>query len=119
MSKKETSPPFGLEGHDGVATRPSAKKEVSMSTITIGVDLAKSVFSVCEVDSNGHVRIGHIDATRPFTEMQSDHRQLRIAPMPHAPSYTTGEMLMPNAKGKVTTRAQLTGESFAELLGKL
>jgi transposase len=26
-----------------------------MSTITIGVDLAKSVFSVCEVDSAGHV----------------------------------------------------------------
>jgi transposase len=27
-----------------------------MSTITIGVDLAKSVFSVCEVDAAGHVR---------------------------------------------------------------
>ena len=26
-----------------------------MSTITIGVDLAKNVFSVCEVDSPGHV----------------------------------------------------------------
>jgi transposase len=26
-----------------------------MSTITIGVDLAKNVFSVCEVDGNGHV----------------------------------------------------------------
>ena len=26
-----------------------------MSTITIGVDLAKSVFSVCEVDGAGHV----------------------------------------------------------------
>lgn len=26
-----------------------------MSTITIGVDLAKSVFSVCEVDAAGHV----------------------------------------------------------------
>ena len=26
-----------------------------MSTITIGVDLAKSVFSVCEVDGTGHV----------------------------------------------------------------
>lgn len=26
-----------------------------MNTITIGVDLAKSVFSVCEVDSSGHV----------------------------------------------------------------
>ena len=26
-----------------------------MSTITIGVDLAKSVFSVCEVNSHGHV----------------------------------------------------------------
>jgi hypothetical protein len=27
-----------------------------MSTITIGVDLAKSVFSVCEVDAAGHVQ---------------------------------------------------------------
>jgi transposase len=26
-----------------------------MHTITIGVDLAKSVFSVCEVDGAGHV----------------------------------------------------------------
>jgi hypothetical protein len=26
-----------------------------MSTITIGVDLAKIVFSVCEVDGAGHV----------------------------------------------------------------
>ena len=26
-----------------------------MSTITIGVDLAKSVFSVCEMDAAGHV----------------------------------------------------------------
>ena len=26
-----------------------------MGTITIGVDLAKSVFSVCEVDASGHV----------------------------------------------------------------
>ncbi|EQD55801.1 hypothetical protein B2A_05517, partial [mine drainage metagenome] len=27
-----------------------------MSTITIGVDLAKSVFSVCAVDGAGHVQ---------------------------------------------------------------
>ena len=26
-----------------------------MSTITIGVDLAKNVFSMCEVDGSGHV----------------------------------------------------------------
>jgi transposase len=32
-----------------------SKEEVSMSTITIGVDLAKSVFSACEVDGVGHV----------------------------------------------------------------
>jgi transposase len=31
------------------------EEEVSMSTITIGVDLAKSVFSACEVDGIGHV----------------------------------------------------------------
>lgn len=38
---KETSPSFDLEGHDGVATQPSAEEELSMSTIAIGVDLAK------------------------------------------------------------------------------
>ncbi|MGH8399428.1 MAG: IS110 family transposase, partial [Gammaproteobacteria bacterium] len=27
-----------------------------MNTITIGVDLAKSAFSVCEMDAAGHVR---------------------------------------------------------------
>ena len=31
------------------------EEEVSMSTITIGVDLAKSVFSVCAMDGAGHV----------------------------------------------------------------
>lgn len=31
------------------------EEEVSMSTITIGVDLAKSVFSACEMDGAGHV----------------------------------------------------------------
>jgi len=67
MSKKETSSPFGLEGHDGVATQPSTEEEVSMSTITIGVDLAKRVFSICDAD-------GITDPTRPFTEMQSDNR---------------------------------------------
>lgn len=32
------------------------EEEVPMSTITIAVDLAKSVFSVCEMDDTGHVR---------------------------------------------------------------
>ena len=31
------------------------EQEVSMSTITIGADLAKRVFSVCEVDGSGRV----------------------------------------------------------------
>ena len=31
-----------------------------MSTITMGVDLAKSVFSVCEVKGSGHVLVGGI-----------------------------------------------------------
>ena len=53
-SKKRLPPPFGLEGHDGVATQPSAEEEISMSTITIDVDLAKNVFSVCVV-ANGWV----------------------------------------------------------------
>ena len=46
---KQTSSPFGLEGHDGVSTQPSTEEEVSMGTITLGLDLAKRVFSVCEV----------------------------------------------------------------------
>lgn len=38
---KETPPSLDLEGHDGVATQPSVAEELSMSTIAIGVDLAK------------------------------------------------------------------------------
>jgi hypothetical protein len=34
-----------------------------MSTITIGVDLAKSLFSVCEMDAAGHV-LGRRDLGR-------------------------------------------------------
>ena len=39
------------------------EEEVSMSTITIGVDLAKSVFSVCEMDGAGRV-LGRRDLCR-------------------------------------------------------
>jgi len=35
--------------------QPSIAEDVSMSTITVGVDLAKNVFSVCEVDGAGRV----------------------------------------------------------------
>ena len=52
---KETSSPFGREGHDRVSTQPSTEEEVSLGTITLGVDLAKRVFSVCEMDAAGHV----------------------------------------------------------------
>jgi hypothetical protein len=45
MNKKDFLP-FRSRGHDDVATQPSAERDVSMSTITIGVDLARSVFSV-------------------------------------------------------------------------
>jgi hypothetical protein len=41
MSKNRLSASNGLKGHDGVATQPSAEEEVSVSTITIGVELAK------------------------------------------------------------------------------
>jgi len=41
--KKETPSLFGLKGHDGDADQPSFEEEVSTNTITIGVDLAKSV----------------------------------------------------------------------------
>jgi transposase len=56
MSKKSLPVPYGLEGHDGVVTQPSTEEEVSMSTITMGVDLAKDQFAVCEVDAMGGVR---------------------------------------------------------------
>ena len=35
-----------------------------MSTLTIGVDLAKSVFSVCAVDGAGHVQRGRISGVK-------------------------------------------------------
>src|SRR5690606_22717845 len=60
MSKKETSPPtaqpFGLEGHDWVAHSINAKEKSPMGTnTTIGLDLAKLVFSACEQDAFGRV----------------------------------------------------------------
>jgi len=55
MSKKGLPASSGLEGHVGSSTQPSAEEEVSIATITIGVDLAKNVFSVCEVDGAGRV----------------------------------------------------------------
>jgi len=53
--QKETSSRYGLEGHDGVAKQPSAEENLSMSTITTGVELAKTVLSVCEMDGTGRV----------------------------------------------------------------
>ena len=50
------------------------EEEVSMSTITIGVDLAKSVFSVCEVDASGRV-------TRRL-DLKRDAFALRLAQVP-------------------------------------
>ncbi len=47
-------------------TQRSAEEEVSMSTITIGVDLAKNVFSVCAMDGAGYV-LQRLDLNRaPF-----------------------------------------------------
>ena len=49
-----------LEDHDGSSTQPSAEGKVSVNTISavsglVGVDLAKNVFSICEVDGRGRV----------------------------------------------------------------
>ena len=61
MSKKRLPTSFGIKDpeepacHDGVSTQPSTEGEVSVSTITIGVDLAKNVFSVCSVNATGRV----------------------------------------------------------------
>ena len=39
-----------------VLAQPSAEEEVSMNTVTtIGIDLAKSVFSICGVNAAGRV----------------------------------------------------------------
>ena len=46
-----------------------------MSTITIGVDLAKSVFSVCEMDAAGHV-LRRFDLKRD--ESPRDLRRLQL-----------------------------------------
>lgn len=60
MSKKETSrfrgKPLGIERHDCVSTNNQAKGKSPMGTITMGVDLAKQVFSVSELDGSGRVR---------------------------------------------------------------
>src|SRR5690554_5800733 len=59
MSKKETShfsgEPLGIECHDCVSTNNQTKGKSPMSTITVGVDLAKQVFSVCVLDGDGRV----------------------------------------------------------------
>ena len=58
LRSKKRLPAFNsLEGHDGFYNRQ--QKAGSMSTITIGVDLAKNVFSVCAVDGAGHVQQLH------------------------------------------------------------
>ena len=54
MSKRDF-PSFRLEGHDGVATQPSAEEENSMRTIATRVAVAKRVFSASEMDAAGHV----------------------------------------------------------------
>lgn len=51
---KKASSLFGFEDPDGVATQPSTKEEVCLSTITIGVDLAQ-IISACGTDGGGHV----------------------------------------------------------------
>jgi len=60
MSKKETSrfsgKPLGIECHDCVSTNNQAKGKSPMATITMGVDLAKQLFSVVELDAGGRVR---------------------------------------------------------------
>src|SRR5690606_10447090 len=60
MSKKETSrfsgKPLGIECHDCVSTNNQMKGKSPMGTITMGVDLAKQVFSVAELDGSGRVR---------------------------------------------------------------
>src|SRR5690606_11849105 len=59
MSKKETShfsgKPLGIECHDCVSTNNQMKGKSPMGTITMGVDLAKQVFSVAELDGGGRV----------------------------------------------------------------
>ena len=50
MKQGETYRPFGLEGDDGVPTQPAPEEGAPMGIITVGVDLAKSVFLVCELD---------------------------------------------------------------------
>lgn len=59
MSKKEPSrfsgKPLGIECHEYVSTNNQTKGKSPVGTITVGVDLAKQVFSVCVVDGSGRV----------------------------------------------------------------
>ncbi len=88
-----------------------------MSTITIGVDLAKSV-THDDTDRRTRspgavytlVRTGNIDATRPSTEMQSGnvmHRKHWLARRSTKDNTMTSESL--KAQGESIKRAVLTG----------
>lgn len=63
MSKKEPprscGQPLGLEGHDGVSTIGMFEGRSPMHTVIIGIDLAKSVFAICELESAGRVARRH------------------------------------------------------------
>ena len=41
--------------HDGFSAQPSEKMEASVSAVTMGVDLAKNLFSVCSMNTLGRV----------------------------------------------------------------
>ena len=60
MNKKETSrfsgEPLDIECHDCVSTNNQMNGKSPMATITMGVDLAKQVFSLAELDGGGKVR---------------------------------------------------------------
>ena len=61
MSEKDTShfsgrDRVGIECHDCVSTNNQAKEKSPITTITIGVDLAKLVFSTCTVDISGRMQ---------------------------------------------------------------
>ena len=111
MSKKETSCPYGLAGHDGVATQPSAEEEVSISTITLGVDLAKSVLRCARWRRQGMCCGGLSSSATPLSYGWFGSRQARWwrrRPM-HQQHHAANAAWLP---GSVPSSARSGGQRF-------
>ena len=81
-----------------------------MSTITIGVDLAKSVFSVCEVDATGHV-LRQLDLKRDAFALWL--AQLPAGTMVAMEACSGAQFVTPFRKGRKTKNDRADAEAIA------